>query len=345
MMMLKATRPLKQSLILGILVVLACVVASTRANAQGDDLINAAKSGDLPRVTTLLASGINVDAKSSKGATALFVASYYGHLDVVQALLAKGADVNARSNGATALYIASQEGQLEVVQALLAKGADVTAKLSDGRTALDAAKGGGHVEVRAILEKPFAEASEKQDWDQAVLKDTVQAYLAFSKAHPDSKFIKKVTGTLRGRYWKQTINPGPINNPAQIGDVGPGHDGVVVTVEGMNVAKNLSLEDAKSLGVIGVAPASEGANSNADGMMFNYIYFEATKGGVIVGHQMITPKDSLNSTILLSADSSRLLAWDLTNATAAANPSSQPTMKEGPDGKYPCGLACPNLAK
>jgi ankyrin repeat protein len=38
-----------------------------------------------------------------------------------------------------------------VVQALLAKEAEVNAKRNDGRTALDAAKAGGHVEVRALL--------------------------------------------------------------------------------------------------------------------------------------------------------------------------------------------------
>ena len=65
------------------------------------------------------------------------MASQQGHLDVVQALLAKGADVNAKDNdGATALMLASQNGHLDVVQALLAKGADVNAKANDGVTAL-----------------------------------------------------------------------------------------------------------------------------------------------------------------------------------------------------------------
>src|SRR5208337_4338339 len=110
MALLKVARLRKHRLIFGILLVLVCLLAGTRASAQADAL---------------------VDAKSSAGSTALFAASYYGHLDVVQALLAKGEDVNARSNGTTALYVASQEGQLDVVQALLANGADVGAKLSD----------------------------------------------------------------------------------------------------------------------------------------------------------------------------------------------------------------------
>lgn len=47
-----------------------------------------------------------------------------GHLDVVQALLAKGANVKAESGGVTALTSAAHFGHLPVVQALLAKGAD-----------------------------------------------------------------------------------------------------------------------------------------------------------------------------------------------------------------------------
>jgi ankyrin repeat protein len=68
-------------------------------------------------------------------------------------LLSKGADVNAKnSKGETALMWASQIGpSQEVVRAFLAKGADVNAKTNDGRTALDFAKAGGWDEIRAIL--------------------------------------------------------------------------------------------------------------------------------------------------------------------------------------------------
>ena len=55
------------------------------------------------------------------------MASYGGHLDVVWALLEKGADVNARRNedGVTPLIAASAQGHVDVVRALLEKGADV----------------------------------------------------------------------------------------------------------------------------------------------------------------------------------------------------------------------------
>jgi hypothetical protein len=44
----------RHSRICGVVVVLACVLASTWANAQGNDLIIASSNGDLPRVKALL---------------------------------------------------------------------------------------------------------------------------------------------------------------------------------------------------------------------------------------------------------------------------------------------------
>ena len=81
--------------------------------------------------------------------TALMGASLNGHLDVVRALLAAKANVNAKySDGMTALMMASSKGNLDLVQALLAEGADVNAKTSNGVTALMLAK---DAEVRALL--------------------------------------------------------------------------------------------------------------------------------------------------------------------------------------------------
>ena len=117
MISLKVSRLRKHSLMLGILVVLTCVLASTRANAQGDDLIVASRDGDLTRVNELLSvkaqitQGTNVNAKGTKGITALIAAAYNGHFDVVQVLLAKGAEVDdSADNGWTPLIAASAGG-------------------------------------------------------------------------------------------------------------------------------------------------------------------------------------------------------------------------------------------
>jgi ankyrin repeat protein len=110
-----------------------------------------------PKVALTLLDGVSdVDARDWAGATALMNASARGHVDVVKALLDKGADVNARMSKATlrwilpaglgghvgwpreasALILASENGNVEVVRALLEKGADVKAKDRDENTAL-----------------------------------------------------------------------------------------------------------------------------------------------------------------------------------------------------------------
>jgi len=88
----------------------------------------------------LLAAGAEVNAKDEDGWTALMWAARMGSNDIVELLLSKGADVNAKDeDGTTALMYAAAsiyEGRVETVQALLSAGADVNAKGNDGRTAL-----------------------------------------------------------------------------------------------------------------------------------------------------------------------------------------------------------------
>jgi hypothetical protein len=60
----------KHSLILSVFVWLACVLASTRASAQGNDLVKASGEGDLSRVKAEIASGADpnqVDNSEVKG--------------------------------------------------------------------------------------------------------------------------------------------------------------------------------------------------------------------------------------------------------------------------------------
>lgn len=62
-------------------------------------VFDAAQNGDLRMVKALIKRNPNlVFSKDDRGATPLFWAAFYGHLDVVEFLLANGADVNARDD-------------------------------------------------------------------------------------------------------------------------------------------------------------------------------------------------------------------------------------------------------
>ncbi len=102
-------------------------------------LMMASEEGELDILQALLAKGANVNARTTEddGTTPLIFASEEGHADVVQVLLARGANVNAKKkDGGTALMIAAYKGHPDVVQALLAKGAEVNVQDKRGWTAL-----------------------------------------------------------------------------------------------------------------------------------------------------------------------------------------------------------------
>jgi ankyrin repeat protein len=71
----------------------------------------------------------------------------------VKLLLDKGANVNVKENrnGATPLIVAAFEGNKEVIEQLLAKGADIDAKDNEGNTALSLASARGHTAVVELL--------------------------------------------------------------------------------------------------------------------------------------------------------------------------------------------------
>ncbi len=119
-------------------------------------LIWASAGGHLDIVEALLASGADVNhILSDKKAGALHLAAQNGHANVVRALLGRGAAVNAAdSRNATALHLAANKGHAEVVRFLLDHGADVNARLRSGATALELAESNRHRRVVEILAQP-----------------------------------------------------------------------------------------------------------------------------------------------------------------------------------------------
>lgn len=94
--------------------------------AASNALEVAATPGRVQLLEALLAAGADVNVRDSNGTTALMRAAYsdYPEVDRVQLLLAHDADVNARDeSGDTALRIAKRKGSTSVVTLLLKAGA------------------------------------------------------------------------------------------------------------------------------------------------------------------------------------------------------------------------------
>lgn len=153
-------------------------------------LVEAAALGDEGRVRALAARGPNALAeRSSDGWTALHLAAFFGRAGAVGALIAAGADVEARSAnymentplcaaiagatdtatitallaagadasaraaaGVRPIHLAASRGAESVVRALIDRGARADAATDEGRTAAQFAAERGHPAVAALLD-------------------------------------------------------------------------------------------------------------------------------------------------------------------------------------------------
>ncbi|KAI0410672.1 ankyrin repeat-containing domain protein [Xylaria grammica] len=122
---------------------------------QGDTaLVLAAWRGHADVLSLLLDSGADVNVRNRDGETALMRAGRWDDEATVRLLLDRGADVNMRSkDGETALMSASRWGNEAAVRLLLDRGADINMRSKHGETALMAASGwGNEPAVRLLLD-------------------------------------------------------------------------------------------------------------------------------------------------------------------------------------------------
>ena len=120
---------------------------------DGVTLPLAASAGDIPVLEALLAHGANVDQRwASDGSTGLYAILQWSRTpEGVLWLLARGADPNAvfAENGETPLHVAARAWDVPLVEAMVARGADIERRRTDGRTPYAVAELNGN---RAVAE-------------------------------------------------------------------------------------------------------------------------------------------------------------------------------------------------
>jgi ankyrin repeat protein len=128
----------------------------TFAQDSNEAFFAAARKGDVAAVKAFLDKGIDVNAKTHYGATALAYACDKGHTELVKLLLERGADPNVRDTfyNATPMSWAAPKGYTEIVKSLIEKGA------KEKGDALDVGVEKGSVElVKLVLDKGDVPAS------------------------------------------------------------------------------------------------------------------------------------------------------------------------------------------
>ena len=92
-------------------------------------LMFAARVGDLSSAKLLLAAGANVNDADAWGISAMVLAAHAGYRELVDYLLETGADPSSSAAGFSALHIAIMRRDERMAAALLARGADANARL------------------------------------------------------------------------------------------------------------------------------------------------------------------------------------------------------------------------
>ncbi|XP_029527565.2 ankyrin repeat and KH domain-containing protein 1-like [Oncorhynchus nerka] len=133
------------------------LVHGADVNAQSSTgntaLTYACAGGFLDVVKVLLKEGANIEDHNENGHTPLMEAASAGHVEVARVLLEYGAGINTHSNEfkESALTLACYKGHLDMVRFLLEAGADQEHKTDEMHTALMEACMDGHVEVARLL--------------------------------------------------------------------------------------------------------------------------------------------------------------------------------------------------
>ncbi|XP_066252742.1 ankyrin repeat domain-containing protein 17 isoform X3 [Euwallacea similis] len=126
---------------------------NAQSTSGNTPLMYACAGGHTEVVKFLLENGANVEDHNENGHTPLMEAASAGHVGLAKILLMHGAGINTHSNEfkESALTLACYKGHLDMVRFLLEAGADQEHKTDEMHTALMEASMDGHVEVARLL--------------------------------------------------------------------------------------------------------------------------------------------------------------------------------------------------
>jgi len=169
-----------------------------------DDLISAARKGDLAAVKALCEKGASIETTTPYGQTPLYVAAMNGHEDVVEFLLAKGANTDIKDTfyKASLLGFVLERKHFGVARTLITKGhGSGDSELPDVADAenvelVQAVLAKGNVS-QAVLDKTYENALDQK---HAAVAEALKKAGAHEPAPPlaiDPKVLESYAGTYK----------------------------------------------------------------------------------------------------------------------------------------------------
>jgi beta-lactamase regulating signal transducer with metallopeptidase domain len=164
-----------------------------RSAALDRALLEAAGDGDLETMSSLIASGANVNGAVPGDGSPLITAARGGRLDAVRALLDRGADPNLAVPGdGNPLIMAARAGRTGVVELLLARGASIDQVAEGDENALIQASAAGQLDVVRLLVARGADVNARV-WVNEVWR-------ALGTPRPDGEWRTPLNMAQRGKH-------------------------------------------------------------------------------------------------------------------------------------------------
>lgn len=142
-------------------------------------LIREIESNDIKEVEKIIQAGANVNANPYYGdKISLHYAAKKGKKNIVQLLIDKGADINAKdSSDVTPLHCAAAWGHKDVTRLFISKGAELYAKCkAKGHMPLHCAVHNGEKETAKLLLQAGVDVNTKDNYGRSPVHEFVNAY-------------------------------------------------------------------------------------------------------------------------------------------------------------------------
>ncbi|MBL7112325.1 MAG: ankyrin repeat domain-containing protein [Bacteroidales bacterium] len=119
------------------LLALITLLSSNFSSAQTENDIlfwKAVQDNNIHEADSFISLGVDLNVRNKEDWTPLFVAAYYGYIEIAELLIQNGADIHSRSNDAkTPLFAAVENKHIVVARSLLNAGAETEVVNSAGR--------------------------------------------------------------------------------------------------------------------------------------------------------------------------------------------------------------------
>jgi hypothetical protein len=136
----------------------------------GSGLLIGAWEGNIELMRLFISRGADINQTNAHGETALTLAAWRGKLAAARWLVERGARVNAPARQWSPLHYAALAGHADVVDYLIAEGADINALSTNGSSVLMMAVYEGRQELAQKLIDLGADRRPRNDWGDGALE-------------------------------------------------------------------------------------------------------------------------------------------------------------------------------